>query len=205
MAGAGAFDAEAVVVATPAFASAGLLEGFAPEAAAALKEIPYASTAVGFLVYPPGTADALPEASGFVVPRGKAPMNAATFLSRKWPAESFGTRAAVRCFVGAVGFEDVLEAPDADIVEALARHLAALVPLPEEPEASAVVRWPRSMPQYEVGHLERVEAIGSALPPGIFVCGNAYAGVGVADSVRSAGDAAGRVRAHLSNLEERVR
>ena len=132
-------------------------------------------------------------------------MIAATFLSRKWPDERFGTRAVVRCFVGAVGFEDVLESSDGDIVGALSRHLAALLPLPEEPEASAVIRWPRSMPQYELGHLERVEAIGSALPPGIFVTGNAYAGVGVADSVRGAGETAERVRAHLSNLEERVR
>jgi oxygen-dependent protoporphyrinogen oxidase len=131
-------------------------------------------------------------------------MTAATFLSRKWPDERFGTRAVVRCFVGAVGFEDVLEATDADIVEALSRHLAALLPLPEEPEASAVVRWPRSMPQYEVGHLQRVEAIGSALPAGIFVAGNAFGGVGVADSVRSANEAAERVRTHLSSLEERV-
>ena len=203
--GAGAFDAEAVVLATPAFVSADLLEGSAPEAASALREIPYVSTAVALLAYPPGTADALPEATGFVVPRGKAPMTAATFLSRKWPDERFGTRAVVRCFVGGVGFEDVLEATDADIVEALSRHLAALLPLPEEPEASAVVRWPRSMPQYEVGHLERVAAIGSALPPGIFVAGNAFGGVGVADSVRSANEAAEHVRTHLSNLEERVR
>jgi protoporphyrinogen/coproporphyrinogen III oxidase len=202
---AGAFDAEAVVLATPAFVSADMLEGSAPEAAAALRQIPYASTAVALLVYPPGTAEAIPEATGFVVPPGKAPMTAATFLSRKWPDERFGTRAVVRCFVGAVGFEDVLESPDTDIVEALSRHLAALLPLPDEPEASAVVRWLRSMPQYEVGHLERIEAIGSALAPGIFVTGNAYAGVGVADSVRSAGEAAERVSAHLSTLEERVR
>jgi oxygen-dependent protoporphyrinogen oxidase len=205
VASAGAFDAEAVVLATPAFVSADMLEGSAPEAAAALRQIPYASTAVALLVYPSGTADALPEATGFVVPRGKAPMTAATFVSRKWPDEGFGTRAVVRCFVGAVGFEDVLESPDTEIVEALSRHLAALLPLPEKPEASAVVRWPRSMPQYEIGHLELVEAITAALPPGIFVSGNAYAGVGVTDSVRSAGEAAERVSAHLSNLEERVR
>ena len=205
VAGAGAFDAEAVVLGTPAFVSADLLHNSAREAAAALGEIPYAGTAVALLVYPPGTSGALPEATGFVVPRGRAPMTAATFLSRKWPDERFGTRAVIRCFVGAVGFEDVLESSDGDIVGALSRHLAALLPLPEEPEASAVIRWPRSMPQYELGHLERVEAIGAALPPGIFVTGNAYAGVGVADSVRAAGETAERVRAHLSNLEERVR
>jgi oxygen-dependent protoporphyrinogen oxidase len=54
------------------------------------------------------------------------------------------------------------------------------------------------MPQYEVGHLERVAQVEEALPPGIFVTGNAYGGVGVADTVRGAGDVAGRVREHLA-------
>jgi oxygen-dependent protoporphyrinogen oxidase len=151
------------------------------------------------LVYAEGTADALPEATGFVVPRGRAPMTAATFVSRKWPEEAFGTRAVVRCFVGAVGFEDVLDEPDDEIVEAVCRHLAAFLPLPERAEASSVVRWPRSMPQYEVGHLERVRAIETSLPAGIFVTGNALHGVGVADAVRSAGETAERVRAHLAD------
>lgn len=195
---AGSSAAEAVVLATPAFATADILEGLDPSAATKLREIAYASTGVVLLIYPDGTAGALPDATGFVVPRGRAPMTAATFLSRKWPDRAFGDRAVVRCFVGAVGFEDVLDAPDADIVEAVCRHLAAVVPLPERAEASTVVRWPRSMPQFEVGHLERVEAITRRLPPGIFVCGNAYLGVGVADAVRSAEEASENVRAHLA-------
>jgi len=75
--------------------------------------------------------------------------------------------------------------------------LMAVLPLPEMPEASRVVRWPRSMPQYEVGHVERVAAIHEALPACIVVVGNAYGGVGVADAVRSANEAAERVRVHL--------
>ena len=209
LAGGAVFEADAVVLSTPAFSSADLVTPVAPEAAGALAEIPYASTAVVPLVYAEGTADALPEATGFVVPSGRAPMTAATFLSHKWPNPAYGDRAVVRCFVGAVGFEDVLESPDEDIVDALARHLSALLPLPERPEDSAVLRWPRSMPQFEVGHLERVRAIDDTLPPGIFVAGNAYLGVGVADAVRSAGEAAEKVRDHLSRraadgLEERV-
>ena len=124
-------------------------------------------------------------------------MTAATFVSRKWPEAAFGTRAVVRCFVGAVGSEDVLEEPDDDIVDAVCRHLAAFLPLPGHPSASSVVRWPRSMPQYEVGHLERVRAIEASLPAGIFPTGNAYQGVGVADAVHGAGLAAERVRVHL--------
>jgi oxygen-dependent protoporphyrinogen oxidase len=192
-------SANAVVLATPAFTASELLSDVASAASRRLVEIAYVSTGVVHLVYAEGTADALPPATGFVVPRGKAPMTAATFLSRKWPEPSFGTRAVVRCFVGAAGFDDVLDAPDADIVDALCRHLAAVLPLPAHPVASAVVRWPRSMPQYEVGHLERVAAIEGALPAGIFVAGNAYHGVGVADAVRGANDVADKVIAHLAD------
>jgi oxygen-dependent protoporphyrinogen oxidase len=125
-------------------------------------------------------------------------MTAATFVSRKWPDPMFGSRAVLRCFVGAAGSEDVLDADDEDIVEAVCRHLGVLLALPDRPSAWSVVRWPRSMPQYEVGHLERVAELEAALPPGIFVTGNAYGGVGVADTVRVAADVAGRVREHLA-------
>jgi oxygen-dependent protoporphyrinogen oxidase len=191
---AGELEADAVVVAAPAFVAAELV----PAAAESMEAIPYVSTSVVLLVYAVGTAAALPDATGFVVPVGAAPMSAATFLSRKWPDPSFADRAVVRCFVGASGSEDVLAAPDGDIVEAVSRHLSAVLPLPELPEASRVVRWPRSMPQYEVGHAGRVRAVAEALPPGIFVAGNAYGGVGVADAVRSANEAAERVREHLA-------
>ena len=84
-------------------------------------------------------------------------MTACTWISSKWSDPAFGSRAVVRCFVGAVGDEDILEAMDADLIEACSKHLSAVVALPERPEDAAVVRWPRSMPQYELGHLDRVE------------------------------------------------
>ena len=101
----------------------------------ALAGITYASTGVVLMVYAARTRrPGLPDGTGFVVPRGMAPMTAATWLSSKWPSEAFGSRAVVRCYVGAVGEEDVLDADDADIVDACARHLAAVVRLPDAPE-----------------------------------------------------------------------
>jgi oxygen-dependent protoporphyrinogen oxidase len=150
-----------------------------------------------FLVYGDGTQAALPEGTGFVVPRGKAPMTACTWISSKWPDPAFGSRAVVRCYVGGVGDEDVLDAADQDLVGACERHLAAVLDLPARPQASSVVRWMRAMPQYEVGHVERVERIRATLPPGIFVVGSAYDGVGVPDCVRAAGETAEQVLAHL--------
>lgn len=199
---------DAVVLTTPGPVTARLVAEASAEAARELSGIPYASTGVILIVYPEGTQAAIQDGSGFVVPRGKAPMTACTWVSSKWPNEAFGSRAVVRCYVGAVGEEDVLDADDAALIDACAGHLAAVVPLPGEPAHAQVVRWPASMPQYELGHVERVGRIRDALPEGIFVAGQPYDGVGVPDCVRGAGETAERVAAHLVDApmrEETVR
>jgi len=185
-------EADAVVFACPAFVTADLVEPWAPEAGRALRAIRHVSTAVVLLAYPEGTATALPEASGFVVPRGRLTTTACTFVSRKWPEAAFGDRAVLRCFVGADGSEDALDRNDDELVERVAAELASLLPLPD-PAAGRVVRWPRSMPQYEVGHLDRVAAIERALPAGIHVVGQAYRGAGISDCVRQATELAGAI------------
>jgi protoporphyrinogen/coproporphyrinogen III oxidase len=188
----GSASADAVVLACAPSSITALLGEAAPPDLSAIRSV---STAVVLLVFPPGTGDALPDASGFVVPCGAAPMTASTFVSRKWPHGSFGDRAVVRCYVGGAGAEDVLEASDDDIVDACARHLRAVLDLPA-PAASRVHRWWHAMPQYELGHLDRVQRIRRSLPPGIFVVGSAFDGVGVSDLARAAEDTARRVLAH---------
>jgi oxygen-dependent protoporphyrinogen oxidase len=182
----GSEPVDAVVLACGAQAASSVLGPSAPGGLPALRSV---STGVVFLVYPDGTASALPDGTGFVVPRGQAPMTAVTFVSRKWPNVAFGDRAVVRCYVGGAGEEDLLDAPDEDIVEACARHLGAVLDL-SAPAASRVHRWPQAMPQYEVGHLDRVGRIREELPPGIFVVGSAYDGVGVSDLARAAEETA---------------
>jgi len=194
------FSADSVVLATPAFVSADLIEHLSPEAGEGLRGIPHVSTGLVLLVYPEGTGERLPDSSGFVVPRGKLAMTACTLVSRKWPEPTFGDRAVVRCFVGGSGAEDLLDQPDDAIAEGVARQLAAFLPLPVEPAAWRVVRWPRSMPQYEVGHPDRVAAMERALPPGTFLVGQAYRGPGIADCVRGANEVAEAVRSHLAGL-----
>jgi len=197
--------AEAVVIATPASAAAQVLQLVAPHAGAALRRIPYTSTAVALGVYGPKSASQLPEAAGIVVPRGKAAMTAVTFVSGKWPEERYGDRAVVRCFVGGAGLEDLLEASDDEILDAVFGQLAAVVALPERPEASRLVRWPAAMPQYLVGHTDLVREARLALPPGIFLVGSAYDGVGIADCARGAAETAEQVLAHLAGRREQER
>jgi oxygen-dependent protoporphyrinogen oxidase len=195
IAGGDRFEADAVVLTSPAFVSADLLASAVPEAASSLREIPYASTAVGLLVYGPGTDEVLPASSGFVAPRGALPMNAATIVSKKWPDDRFEGRAVLRCFIGGTGTEEALDAPDDRILADVAAALRGIYPLPAEPEAAALVRWPRAMPQYEVGHLDRVEAIEAGLPPGVWVAGQAFRGAGLPDCVGQASDVAEQIRA----------
>jgi oxygen-dependent protoporphyrinogen oxidase len=163
-----------------------------PEAARELREIPTASTAVGLFVYPEGTAEMLPDASGFVTRRGSLPITAATAISKKWPDAAFGSRAVLRAFVGAAGLEDELARPDDEILARAAAALARVYGLPD-PAHGVLVRWPDAMPQYLVGHLDRVRAVRAALPEGIHVAGSAFDGVGIPDRIREANEIAERI------------
>ncbi len=196
------FDADVVVCTADAPTLASILPP--GPAATELAAIRFVSTGAVLSVYRRGTAEKLPAGSGFVVPRGAAPMTACTWLSSKWPDPAYGDRAVLRCFVGAAGEEDVLDAPDEDLIDACSRHLAALLPLPARPEHAAVVRWPHAMPQYAVGHLDRARRVRDSLPAGIFVTGQSLDGVGIADCVRAAGETAEAVATSLEKPEVRA-
>jgi oxygen-dependent protoporphyrinogen oxidase len=198
--GSEAFPADAVVLATPAFEAARLLRGVCARAAHHLEGIRYASTAVVVLVYPEGTAPSLPPASGFVVAREDRTVTACTWVSRKWGSEDQGERAVLRAFVGRAGREEALDLPDPELVERVRAEVEPPSGLRAGPEHVAVFRWPRAMPQYEVGHVERVEAAERALAeeaPGVVLAGAGYRGVGIADCVRQGREAAARALEHL--------
>jgi oxygen-dependent protoporphyrinogen oxidase len=196
------FSADAVVLATPADEAAGILASITEEASRKLAEVPYASTAVILLAYPPGTASRLPQGTGLVVPHGEATVTACTWVSRKWPRKEFGERAVLRCFVGRAGSEEALRLTDDDLTAVVSREVEAATPLGAPPDAARVVRWDRSMPQYDVGHLQRVNRIEEILSgvPGVFVAGSAYRGVGIPDCIRQGREAAHRVLAYLQRL-----
>jgi oxygen-dependent protoporphyrinogen oxidase len=203
---AGPVDADAVVIAVDAPAALRLLDDVAPEAGADLQQIPDVSVGVVLLVYPKGTADRVPVGAGFAAPAGATPMTSCTWTSSVWPDPAFESRAVLRCSIGGAEQEDLLDAADPEIVEACARHIAALIPLPDRPAASAVVRWPRAIPRYRLGHVERVARIRDRLPAGIFVSGRSFDGLDVAECVRRATETAESVRTFVtSDHRERIR
>ncbi len=181
--------ADAVVLAVPGPAAARLLTPLVPGPAAELAALAYASVALVTLVLDgpaPGAG------SGYLVPalEGRT-TKAVTFSSRKWPHLA-GPRAVVRASVGRAGETAVLQQGDAELVAAVREELALAVgPLPRLVD-SRVVRWGGGLPQYAVGHLDRVARLRAALTahPGLAVAGAAYDGVGVPACARSGRTAA---------------
>jgi protoporphyrinogen/coproporphyrinogen III oxidase len=196
-------EADAVILAVPARPASRLLAGVpgAAGAAAALGEISYASMAIVTLAYPRGAFGRRPEGSGYLVPAvDERPVKAVTFSTVKWPhlAGDSGLD-IVRCSVGRMGEEAVLQRDDAELAALAAADLAAATGVRGAPAAARVTRWGGGLPQYTVGHLDRVARIraGVAALPGLAVCGAAYDGVGIPACIASARLAADQVLAYL--------
>jgi oxygen-dependent protoporphyrinogen oxidase len=186
-------EADVLVLAVPADVASRLLGPVAPGASRGLADLQAVHAVTALLVYAEGTAERLPPGTGFVVPRGRAPMRSCAWLSSRWPDLTEGGRAVVSCALGGAGVEDLTDADDDAIVDACVRHLAAVLPLPAACDDARVVRWPGGIPCYGLGHLERVAAIREQLPPGIVVVGRAYDGTDVPDVVRGADEVAATI------------
>jgi oxygen-dependent protoporphyrinogen oxidase len=197
-------EADAVILAVPARPASRLLAGVpgAAAAAAALGEISYASMAIVTLAYPRGAFARRPEGSGYLVPAVDGrPVKAVTFSTVKWPHLGVGHAGLdiVRCSVGRVGEEALLQRDDAELARLAAADLAAATGVRGAPAAVRVSRWGGGLPQYAVGHLDRVARIRTAVAtlPGLAVCGAAYDGIGIPACIASARLAADQVLAHL--------
>ncbi|MEP6696727.1 MAG: protoporphyrinogen oxidase [Pseudonocardiales bacterium] len=189
-------DADAVVVAVPALPAARLLREVAPSAADELGGIGYASMVIVTLVYPPAP---LPAGSGLLVgsAEGRA-VKAVTFSSQKW-AHLAGGPTVVRASIGRYGEEAALQCSDEELAALAATDLDELTGSGRRPIATRVTRWGGGLPQYAVGHLDRVRRIADAVArtPGLAVAGAAYGGVGIPACIRSGYAAAGQVAAYL--------
>jgi len=193
--------ADAVILAVPAAAGARLLQDTSRAAAGQLAQIPYASMAIITLAY--RKADFPDQGrSGYLVPAvdGKA-VKAVTFSTVKWPhlAERQPVH-IVRCSIGRIGETALLQRDDKDLAALAAAELAEAAGITATSVAHRVTRWGGALPQYNIGHLDRVEAIRAAVEdqPGLAVAGAAYDGVGIPACVATARSAAGQIVAYLT-------
>ena len=190
-------DVDGVVLAAPPAKSARLLRPLVPRAGELLAQIPTASVAIVTFAF---RDVELPAGSGLLVgSREGLTVKGVTISSHKWPIETGGLT-LLRTSLGRAGDEVVLQRDDDELI-ALARHdLQALLGVAAEPVDALVTRWGGGLPQYTVGHLERVASIRSAVAqvPGLAVCGASYDGVGIPACIATARDAAAQVLAGLA-------
>ena len=191
-------DVDAVLLAVPAPALARLLAPVAPTAAAAARQIELASSVVVALAYRAGDAATLPATSGVLVAAGEPlSVKGVTHSTTKWPHLAPDGLVRLRASLGRFGEASTLQVDDAELVARVRGDLAVLTGITAGPVDVHVQRWGGGLPQYAVGHLDRVRAVEDGLPPSLAVAGAAWHGVGVPACVGTARAASERLVAAL--------
>ncbi|MFN2106742.1 MAG: protoporphyrinogen oxidase [Candidatus Promineifilaceae bacterium] len=190
----GILKATAVILAVPAYAAANIVQILAPEAAEELRKIRYVSTGTISLAYRRDELDHPLDGFGIVIPRSeRRRINAITWSSTKFDHRAPQGTALLRVFFGGSRTPEMFDKGDEELETIVGEELRQLMGIEAEPLFHRIYRWPKANPQYDVNHLTRVAAIEEALPPGVFVSGSPYRGIGVPDCVhqgQQAGEAA---------------
>jgi protoporphyrinogen/coproporphyrinogen III oxidase len=194
--------ADAVVLATPLFATAPLIAPFTPDVAAAMTQVDYASPVMITLAVPKAVIDHPLDASGFLVasPEGLV-LTACSWASSKWAHLDSADTAILRASAGRHHDLRADSMSDDALVRTVLRDLATTMGLEGPPTAVRVTRWPQALPQFRVGHLDRVQDWRAALTeaaPGLIVTGAGFEGLGLPACIRQ-----GRVAAKTL-IDQRV-
>jgi oxygen-dependent protoporphyrinogen oxidase len=184
---------DAVILALPAWRAAELVDDFDHELAGALRSVEYASSAIVVSGHRLDDVAHPLDASGLVVPAiEQRRILAVSFASRKFAGRASDGRVILRTFIGGALQPELLARSDDELLSIVRAELAELLGVRGREDFAFVARYERAMPQYHVGHLERVAAIERARSKhaGLALAGNAYGGVGVPDCIQSGEQAA---------------
>ncbi|MBA4370444.1 MAG: protoporphyrinogen oxidase [Coriobacteriaceae bacterium] len=196
LAGGETIEADGVIVATEGWAAARLLSSVDTAMGAALSAIPHSSSATISLAFDTEDVGFDLNAFGVLCPliEHRALM-ACTLSSTKWPGRAPGGKTLVRGFVGGPHNQAIMENSDDALVETVVREFRDILGLKADPTWSRVFRWDKGMPQYTMGHLDRVALVESTCAgiPGLGVGGGSYTGVGVPNCIESGERAARKV------------
>ena len=199
VAGGSTLEADHVIVATPAFVAASLLEPLSSRAAATLASIEYASVVLATFAYRRTDLAAPLAGSGFLVPRREGRfLTAGSVFSNKWPALDDPEHVIIRASAGRAGDDGPAALDDDDVVARMHAELADALKIGGDPQHVRISRWRRAFPQFRPGHLREMAAVHDALAtdsPGVAVAGAAVQGVGIPACVLSARQAVERALA----------
>jgi oxygen-dependent protoporphyrinogen oxidase len=198
--GGSSYEADAIILALPAFECSRLLAGVDAQLAATLAEITYSSAMTVALGYDAQAVSRLPAGFGFLVPRKENHrLLACTFVQNKFSHRAPAGQALLRCFLGGARDSEVLSLSDEAAVALVRNELESIMGFSAAPILSRVHRWPSSMAQYRVGHESILGEIQTRLNehPMLALAGNAYSGIGISDCIRTGRAAAERVLRNL--------
>ncbi|MGA2253237.1 MAG: protoporphyrinogen oxidase [Thermoguttaceae bacterium] len=187
---------DALIVTTPAHRASPLLAPIDAELASELVQIEYSGTAIVSLGYDVRQVGHPLDGMGAVVPSiENSPILACSFSSQKYPHRAPVGKTLLRVFVGGARRPDLAEMPDAELLPLVLEHLRPLLRIEGEPVFCDIAHWPRTMPQYHVGHQQRVARIEArlALLPGLKMAGSAFRGVGLPDCIHGGESAAEQI------------
>ena len=196
----GSVDADAVVLSVPAFEAAGILREVFPPAAAPLEEIEYNSLWVASLGFDEKSLARPLDGYGFLTPRSEGRrILGCLWSSSIFPARAPGGKVLLTVMVGGSRNPDLARLPAERILPLVREELADILGIASGPEFVRLRRHEKAIPQYTVGHALRLAALAEALrdEPGVFLAGNAYRGVAMADCILQARRSAGEVLTFL--------
>ncbi|MBI5236806.1 MAG: protoporphyrinogen oxidase [Deltaproteobacteria bacterium] len=199
--GNGSIEADAVIIAAPAYAASHLVKRLDPGISEKLLSIPYASTATISLGFNKKDIAHPMNGFGFVVPKiEKRRIMAATWVSRKFKYRAPEDNVLIRCFAGGAKDPAIVRLSDEELVKIARHELKEIMGIVSEPVLARVYKWINAMPQYTIGHEQRVSEIEALLGAhhGLYLTGSAYRGIGISDSIRNAEIAAKKALHHLS-------
>jgi oxygen-dependent protoporphyrinogen oxidase len=200
-------QADGLILATPAYVSGELLSGIDPQLGQNLQDIPYVSTATISLAYRESDLPRPLDGYGYVIPRreGRRAL-ACTWTSTKFPHRAPEGYALLRVFAGRAGQEEDMPQDEAGLLEVALEELLLTLGITAQPIYERVYYWDRAMPQYNLGHPQRLERIDTAIEklPALALAGNGYRGIGIPDCIHSGEVAAAQVLDQLSELAQRV-
>lgn len=192
----GPLDVSGVILATPAYVTAGLLGDTSSGCASLLRQIEYASSAVVIQAYRKDDIGRELDGFGFVVPRVEgSSIIACSFSSEKFPGRAPEGYTVMRVFVGGAVSPERYIPDDVRMTETVREELSEVLLIKSKPVFTIIKRYPNAMPQYHVGHMDLVEKINKEIRKldGLEVAGNAFGGVGMPDCVNSGERAAERL------------
>jgi oxygen-dependent protoporphyrinogen oxidase len=196
----GEYSADAVILATPAYASAALLKGAAPEISSLLGHIPYSSMTVACFGYDKEQINYDLSGFGYLVPKQEK----LSTLGTLWDSSIFEGRAPegkvlLRSMMGGACFPEYIRLSDAEVESRVRSDLEKTMGINAAPSFIQIFRHEKAIPQYTVGHGKRLEAIAALIgkQPGLVLTGNSYRGIGLNDCVAAAHRGAGEALEHL--------